>query len=1255
MTRRLSNRAPLRAARAARFALLVSLLVGCGSQLQTGAFGLADLRAQAEAAPRDPALQAKVALGETFSYEGDPARTAAALDRAIALDGDNPRLHLARALLLDVHGRPSEAFDAYAKALALASASSDPLSAALAEISVQGVAGLEGSVPGYADKARAALEPLLDDARVATPARYAAGSSLMQFAYQRGDRDAAQAVAAQLGCVTQMRAIGPFGPRDLLDFDASHAAKPGAKLAASYDLGPRRGTVQTRELGARGCAVHLSGGPLAKGGVSYAQAYIETQSAGEYVARVQVPSTAEVFVDGRSIARLDRRRELLPDVLFVPVELTAGRHEVTIKLATRHPNPVLALAIAPRRAADDGALGLPLTADAPSGFAKYLRGTIALTRGDVMSARESLDGVVPGRPASVLLLLQRATLALLDPLVPSDRRENEAQRLLVAALERDPQAWSPALRLADMMANNGRSKEAIAALRDAMTRWPKVPVIGLSLANLLRKEGWDAEADSVIAKVRRAVPDACAPLSAEIDALRRRSREQDAERVVESLMQCEAQANARFALLLRKRMWDEAERELTRLQSLEPPQNAYPWLLSRIELQKNRGGGAQLEALIAELRARYPRSATAALEHIDRVAGQGDREAALSILQSALSSEPGSMAELHRSVPALGGTHVMAPYRRDGAEAVRRFEASGRSYEGPQVLVFDYMAVRVFEDGSSIDLVHTIQKAQSDEAVDELGEVHVPGGAQILKLHVIKTNGDRLEADRIEGKDGISLPTVTPGDYVEIEYLNFNDPSDAFPTGYAGDRFYFTSFEIPFDHSEMVVVVPKSLAVENDARGAAPTLQEREDGELRVLTYRVEQSEPLKVEPGAVAAREYLPSIRIGANASWGDLVESIEDVLVDRDIHDPEVAALVQRVVGDAPPKDLRLRAQRLYDWVLENIENNDDVFSQAALMLRARTGNRARVLHYMLELAGVPADLALARSAVADSTESDMADTDTYEHLLVTFADERGPVWLFTVERYAPFGYVPPLLLGQPALLLERGGKRVTLPPAHAGQEQRRLVFDIQLEHDGSAHVDAVETVHGTGAVSWRGELESVPKAELEQRFEAEYVARLFPGAKLQSVDIEDKTARAESLAMSYSFEIPTLGRRVHDGWALPSMVPAQLAHNYARLSQRTTTALIASPLELEVVLRIRLPEGASRPALLQPLELEGAVPGRPRFSMNNRLEQGAVVIERKLALPQMRVLPGDYAAFAAFCRKVDAAEAKELVVKLPVSDQR
>jgi hypothetical protein len=320
--------------------------------------------------------------------------------------------------------------------------------------------------------------------------------------------------------------------------------------------------------------------------------------------------------------------------------------------------------------------------------------------------------------------------------------------------------------------------------------------------------------------------------------------------------------------------------------------------------------------------------------------------------------------------------------------------------------------------------------------------------------------------------------------------------------------------------------------------------------------------------------------------------------------------------------------------------------------VLLRARAGNRARVLNYLFGLAGVPATLGLVRSAAADSVPSELADDDTYEHLLVMYQSARGPVWLFTVERYAPFGYVPPMLRGQPALLLAPGAPKVMLPQSPDGQDMRRLVLDVALTATGDAEVQVTETVWGVGAVNWRSELESIPAAELDHRFEEEYVGRLLPGARLTSLKISGREQNAQAIELKYGAQLNNFGRRLGERWALPPLIAARLGQNYAQLAQRTTAALVPNPLEIEVTVRLHLPKGAMRPAPPEGVRVEAAIAGPngpPRFTLASRYEGDILVIERKLDVPAMRIETTAYPEFANFCRKVDLAENNELFVRL------
>jgi len=87
--------------------------------------------------------------------------------------------------------------------------------------------------------------------------------------------------------------------------------------------------------------------------------------------------------------------------------------------------------------------------------------------------------------------------------------------------------------------------------------------------------------------------------------------------------------------------------------------------------------------------------------------------------------EPAALTGVRRLAPLVGGEAVLQKYRKDGPAAIAAFEKSGRTYDAPQVLVLDYMAAEVLPDGSSIELVHTVQRAQSDEVSPESLGLHL--------------------------------------------------------------------------------------------------------------------------------------------------------------------------------------------------------------------------------------------------------------------------------------------------------------------------------------------------------------------------------------------------------------------------------------------------------------------------------------------------------------------------------------------------
>ncbi len=1187
-----------------------------------------ELRERANANRQDAEAWRVLAIAELFREDGDPARVKETVAHALELDPENARLHLVAGTEAFLHGRPDEALESLLGSFERA-AGNDP---ATAEVALGSLAELSDLASGFDEAIRTRVAAALPRTTIGT--RAVAASLLIDQQYRMGDAEAVKATAASAGCIDRWRVAGPFGPRDLLGFDQTFAAAGHGPMAGEYDLGEGRGTRETRELFGRGCDIHLGEGPLAEAGTTYAEAMVEISEGGTYTVRLETPNSVKLSVDGEEVVAIDMRRTPLRRTTFHQVELSAGAHEIEVKVTTRHPNPILSVALLP---------GTPDTA-VPEGDSIdcYIRAAMRLERGFPIGARTALDSRECADSVPVMVL--RAGVALVDPYVTSDMRRDHARRLMSKVHEKDPQSWFPVLQLARLKAAEGRDQEAIADLRAALETWPDLISFRLALVELLLNRGWDAEAERHIEAALQVAPGNCTPVGVALSHAQRRDRIDRIDTFVERLMQCNARSTARFGQLINARRWDDAVAELDRIAELEPPQARARLLASRIQLTEGRANPAATETVLQELIGERPQSATYRLELADQLLARGQTPQALDVLDRAIEAEPTAMIELRRVRSALGGTDELTAFRQDGAAILEEYKSSGVDYDEPTVLVFDYTAVRVFEDGSSLVLTHQIYHANSEESVDELGQFTPPDSGYVLNLRTIKADGTRLEPDLMGNMNTINLPLVAVGDFVEHEYVRVLGPPQGLPGGILGDRFYFTSFETPFYRSEEVVATPADMPIVVDPRGDAPETQREERDGLVIHRWRVDQSEPLVREPLSVAPREYMPSIQWGHDASWGLFLEGLRDVMADRNPIDPAALALARRITRGAETDTAK--AQKLYYWILENVENNNDVFGIAPTMLSGRTGNRTRVLHYLLGLVGVRSSLVLVRDYSADQTESDLADDETYGNLVLKLGDQ----YLVTGARGIPFGYISPTMRGQDALVLlpyERSDevRKVTLPAEPEGSEKRTIEILADIDSDGSARLEVTETFRGLQAIEWRTDLEGVPDAVLEERFEEGYAARVVPGGRLESLRITGQDDPEQPFVLRYTVRTPSLARQQGGRLVLPGLFPTMLTPRFAQVGERTTAQIVGPTLDIDLEIRIRL-EGTAPTSTLAPVELEG--PGGARFSARASTTDGALVVRRQVHVPLMRVPAERYPGFANFVRQVDAAEAREIPLR-------
>ena len=282
-------------------------LAGCGgaqSNSSSSALDVEHYRARAASSPLDADIALARAEAELFVPGGDTAIAADAIEQARTLNASPLRTRFLEAVEGDLHGHHVASLTAYLEALELTRASTDPWSSVIAEVSIASIVEYDDSVPSFVAQTQPVLEHLFAEPGGAGPiARYAAGNILIELAYRRGDMDVMNALRAQQGCLSAFRVAGPFGPRQLLDFDRTLAPEEVGPLAAEYDLGVGRGRRATRDAEGRGCAVHLGNGPVGGAGTTYAETTINVATAGTHTIRLETPNAVEVFVDDVSVDR----------------------------------------------------------------------------------------------------------------------------------------------------------------------------------------------------------------------------------------------------------------------------------------------------------------------------------------------------------------------------------------------------------------------------------------------------------------------------------------------------------------------------------------------------------------------------------------------------------------------------------------------------------------------------------------------------------------------------------------------------------------------------------------------------------------------------------------------------------------------------------------------------------------------------------------------------------------------------------------
>ncbi|HUK65800.1 MAG TPA: tetratricopeptide repeat protein [Anaeromyxobacteraceae bacterium] len=1235
--------------RIARLAALLVALCGCASAPRPPS--------PEHAAPASPAARAEGRAGfEAYLVKNDPAAASRLFEEALKDDPGEPVARYGAALLA------RRRLDASAEVAHLAALIELAPAHPLAAVAARRLGELAELSPPLAQAAERELARAAGRAHGIAAARMRSARTAAAVAL--GEEVKAASLRSEEGAVSAFTLVGPFGALHALEIDKPFPPEQGTLPASSPSVDGLP-PVPARAFRTPEGSLALEGEPLGSD-LFYLATDIDLARGGDYLVTVGSASTLRVFLDGLPLSERRAYASYPPIAPVVPVALKPGRHRLLVKIG-RGSGPAWVGAFVARAdgAPSDATFSAPGPGPAVAvregklpkvlDFPQELRTELAAEMGraaacltaahDAMeSDRESAKGFLEeglaAAPESAALLAERSEARREDPTLSERIARARAEADLDQALTLDPGDASARLRRADLYRTAGQLDAALSVLDGLSEADASRPRALLARARLAQARGLTERAEQLAEEARRTGAD-CEALELLLDSAIRRDAIAEQDELSNEFVRC---PGGRIRLVDQRRRRGDLEGALAaqdELVRLAP--SRIDLRMARANLTAARGDPRAAAAELAELGRLWPRDARVEKRRAEFLEAAGDLVGAREARAHALLLEGGDLP-LERAIALESGKEPLEELDQDGLAAIAAYRAAPSRMDTSSVTVLDFGAVEVHPGGALTERIHTVVEARDQRAVDHVGEVTVPEGAELLLARTVKQDGRVLEPEEPLGdKRTLSLTGLEPGDFAEWTWVASVPARGAAMPGFTADTFYFRA-DTPLWRSTYVAVAPLALGLEVDAHHMPAPTPAVEGGRSVVRVTR-EQVPPLFPEPNAAGDAELVPFVQVGAGARQEDLARAMGDALLESFRPSREVRALAEELRAKANAASGETLARIAYRRVDEVVLGQGGSFGEPASAILSRgRGSRTVLLKSLFDALGVKSRLALVRDFTRDPAPYRFPRPDLYPYPLLRVEDGAKVQWLDPSNRLNPYGVLPDAVHDAEALLLPGPGEKVEVvrtPPVDPS-ERRTTRLEVTLDAEGGAALTGTEEYRGYEAASLRASLERLDGPARRQALE-QALARSFRSPSLSEVEVEGESALDAPLKIRWRARVEHWARMEEDRAVVDLPVfPALLRTRFLQRARRETPLLVAGDERTEMELSVTPPPGFSA------VPVPGAHLSTPfgRYTRAERAEKGRLLRLDHFDLFRGRVPPSGYRDFADFAGEVDAAQEVPMV---------
>ena len=846
--------------------------------------------------------------------------------------------------------------------------------------------------------------------------------------------------------------------------------------------------------------------------------------------------------------------------------------------------------------------------------------------------------------------------------LPSETRQSRAISYLRRAEEVQPDNLKMLVELERRIRGSGSDEEhrrlveqsRDRALEMAERNGETLPQLRplISWAQHLQSEGWSNEAEDAWQKVIDSDPGRCTALRQLRGLYRNRNYLPDPEELSDRADVCTG--------VMRQWLGEHPQRAEQRVEFKERQAARYPYNASSqanlADALVAAGRRDEAEEVLDDALELMPWERRLWEDRIELALGDGDDETARALLDEA-GEEVGRTARLEWLRARLDDELPLESLLRDGREAaaeeVRRTgerEDVDEDEEADRAMVLDdaYYVVDVagrkyFEDGSAWNLTHQVVRVMTRGAIDDYAEMTVPGGAELLKARTIKEDGEVRVPDGVTGDSTLSMPGLSPGDMVEIAYLEF-DRAPRMRHRVDGRRFYFQMPNVSSRLSEYVVL---GGGLEFESANGAPEAEPIEAHGVQGVRFTQEDTRRPRSESRRVPSQDWLPWVREVRRGVQMDSLDFerryMRNALESSSRMAPALSEKFEEWLGEpvesmeADDEAVRRLFYEASDWFRDTVPGRFSV--DAVHALEQRRGSPLVVIRLALDELGVDNDVYIARTDEQPENIQQVGEIDRYVRAVmrVEMPDTGEVKWLKPDRRTAMFGAVEPEIVGQNAVCIScEEFREETIQIDDELRPRRHIELDAKLDMEGMLTGTMSYEMKGVRAARVRSALRSRTDEDDRRDYFERVLTDQLSGADLVDYRVEGEDEADTPLRFEVDFERSGFAR-VTDGAVVVDrpLFRERMQRVYAREASRNTPMFVGYEREQSYQVRIELPEGATMEFDGEQLEAE------EDFGSFERVERGgdgAFEMESSIRLPRQRISPEDYGEFRDWARAVE-----------------